>query len=265
MSKHFFYQSILFLLFFSITGCGAYQKIHLFQPVNARHKVDSTQLQQRMPQASPKYLIRQNDLLSIRVYTNKGESILDPNGELKFGTPAGLNGVTATGTGTVGFTVQPDGRVRLPLLEYVQVAGYTTLQIDSLLERKYTTFYKDAFVFTQVLNRRVILLGATGGKTIPLANEGMNLIEVLALGGLTQGATNRVRLVRGDLKNPQVQQIDLSTINGLRAANIQMAANDIVYIEPSRTFFDILREVLPFVTLITAVSTLVVLVRNLTL
>lgn len=255
---------LIALILLVATGCGSYRKTSLFQSVNSHNQPDSSQLQQKMPQASPRYLIRQNDLLNVRVYTNKGESILDPNGELKFGAPGGLNGVTSTGTGSVGFTVQPDGRVRLPLLEYVRVAGYTTLQLDSILEKRYSTFYKDAFVFTQVLNRRVILLGATSGKIIPLANEGMNLIEVLALGGLAQGATNRVRLVRGDLKHPQVQQIDLSTIEGLRAANIQIAANDIVYVEQSRSFVDLLREVLPFLSLITAVATLVSLARSLT-
>jgi hypothetical protein len=101
-----------------------------------------------------------------------------------------------------------------------------------------------------VTNNRVIILGSPGGVVIPLANDNMNLLEVLALaggvdgnggggGGLYRygGKTSNIRIIRGDLKNPQVEQIDLSTIAGMRKANLQMEPNDIIYIEPVRRHF----------------------------
>jgi polysaccharide export outer membrane protein len=75
----------------------------------------------------------------------------------------------------------------------------------------------------------------------------MNLLEVLALAGGVDGGgggagavyryggkTSNIRIIRGDLKNPQIEQIDLSTIAGMRRANLQMEPNDIIYIEPVR-------------------------------
>ena len=40
---------------------------------------------------------------------------------------------------------------------------------------------------TRVTNNRIILLGAQGGRIIPLENDNMNLLEVLALAGGVDG------------------------------------------------------------------------------
>jgi hypothetical protein len=121
------------------------------------------------------------------------------------------------------------------------------------LQVLYSPYYREPFVQTRVTNNRVIVLGALGGQVLPLTNDNMNLIEVLALAGGVDGSgsgggggngvyryggkTSNIRIIRGDLKNPQIEQIDLSTISGMRRANLQMEPNDIVYIEPVRRRF----------------------------
>ncbi len=98
-------------------------------------------------------------------------------------------------------------------------------------------------------------------------NDNMNLIEVLAeVGGITEaGKAQNIRLIRGDLSNPSVQIIDMSTIEGMRKASLQVEPNDIVYIEPvRRVFFEALRDVGPILSALTSVATIYLVISRAT-
>ncbi len=227
----------------------------MFQPLDKDGEFDETQLTKQLAATSGMYQIKPGDLLRVRVFTNGGESILDPNGELRFGSPGGLGSVNpgpattgavgsspSTGASTddlPGFQVHPDGHVRLPMVGNVNVKDRTLLQIDSLLQTKYAAFYKDVFVETRLANGRVTVLGAPGkgAMVITLTNDPTSLLEVLAqAGGIPEASlSNNIRLIRGtDPRTAQVQQIDLSTIDGMRQATLQVTSNDVIYVEPLR-------------------------------
>jgi polysaccharide export outer membrane protein len=109
------------------------------------------------------------------------------------------------------------------------------------------------------LNRRVLVFPGTGGtgRTVQLTNENMSLIEALALaGGLTQtGKAYKIKLIRGDLRNPKVMLIDLSTIDGMRQSNMLLQANDIIYVEPvPRYSQEILSQLAPIIGIITSLA-----------
>jgi polysaccharide export outer membrane protein len=63
-------------------------------------------------------------------------------------------------------------------------------------------------------------------------------LELIAIaGGIPiNGKAHRIKLIRGDLKNPQVYLIDLSTIEGMKKAELTMQGNDIVYVEPRNDY-----------------------------
>jgi protein involved in polysaccharide export with SLBB domain len=239
--------------------------------------IDTVKLRRAVNRTARNYLIQPNDYLNIQVYTNKGERLIDPNGELKFGSPnvgGGGGGTAATGRGASGvrsateYLVQADGTVRLPLVNRVSVKGLSLIQADSVLQQQYNEFYKDSFVKTSVSNNRVIVLGASGGQVISLNNDNMNLLEVLALsggidatnnggaGGFSQygGRANNIRIIRGNLKNPQIQFIDLTTIEGMRRGNLQIEPNDIIYVQPvRRPFIEGLNSITPIFTIVSSI------------
>ncbi|OGX81829.1 hypothetical protein BEN48_05565 [Hymenobacter glacialis] len=283
------------LLFSSCATTKYYNQRTLFRLTDKQgRQLDSTKLRIAVNRSERNYVIQANDFLQVRVNTNKGERILDPNGELQFGQPSGgglptgggsIGGSTSGGGGGGGspqnigqgggsatqgtsgsvFLVQADGTVVLPMVNRVRVSGLTLLEADSMLAIRYNEFYKESFVTTRVTNNRVIILGATSGKVIPLNNDNMNLLEVLALAGGVDGAggagggtglyrnggrVNNIRIIRGDLKNPRVQQIDLSTLDGMRRANLQVEPNDVIYVEPiRRPFLDTLVDIGPILSL----------------
>jgi polysaccharide export outer membrane protein len=266
-----------------LSACGTtrvYNQRTMFRLSDGKG-LDTTKLRGVVNRVNRNYIIQPNDLLAVRVYTNNGERIIDPNGELQFGAPAGMlptgtngsrtlatnAGQAASPSGDSEFTVQTDGTVRLPLINQIKITGYTLLQADSVLKVRYEEFYKGVFVVTRVTNSRVVVLGSPGGKIIPLVNDNMNLIEVLAAAGgidgnggggtslyRSGGKASNIRIIRGDLKNPQVEQVDLTTINGMRRANLQVEPNDIIYVEPvRRPFSDALVDAGPVISLASAV------------
>ena len=64
--------------------------------------------------------------------------------------------------------------------------------------------------------------------------------------------------------DPIVQIVDLTTIEGLKQANLNIEPNDVIYIEPNqRIFYEVLRDVTPVINTFVALVTTYLLVRNL--
>ena len=281
MASSFVYSAILRRLLLSLpvllllASCASnryYNQRVLFRLTDEKgNRIDTAKLRVAVNRTDRNYRIQPNDFLDIRVYTNKGERIIDPNGELQMGSsagqlpslgtrstvsPVGRSAAQVSRTGASGsgsaleLLVQANGMVAVPIIGQTHLSGLTLHQADSTLQVLFTPYYRDTFIQTRVTNNRVIILGSPGGLVVPLANDNMNLLEVLALAGGTDGGgagaggvyryggkTSTIRIIRGDLKNPQIEQIDLSTIAGMRRANLQMEPNDIIYIEPVRRRF----------------------------
>lgn len=238
-------------ILFAVYSCKSYQANVLF----VVEEEDMEKLSNVVVAINENYVIRANDQLQIEVYTNKGEELVDPNNALDNNIDSNQEPAPPV------YLIQSDGTAELPIIGNVELGGLTLFQVNSFLTEKYKEYYRDPFVQTKYLNKRVIILGGTEGKVIPLENEGMNLLEVLALaGGIDNDSRgNNIRLIRGDLNNPQVQVIDLTTIEGMTRANLEIQPNDIIYIEPiRRPLTEGLRDVVPILSLLTSVLALVV-------
>jgi polysaccharide export outer membrane protein len=105
-------------------------------------------------------------------------------------------------------------------------------------------------------------LGNAGGKTevvgkvIPLQNENMSVIEIITLaGGMDNMAkAHKIRLIRGDLRNPSVYLIDLSTMEGVRKSQLNVQPNDIIYVERQRRVVSqFLTELAPLITVVNTI------------
>jgi len=248
-----------FILLVIMCSCGGHYKHVMFQT-----NKDAEYLKVPIAEAEKNYILKPFDKFSIRLFTNKGELILDPN----FQFSKSMNVLQQQQQNqNVVFEVRPNGTAYLPILGSVEVEGYTISQLDSLLNEKYEEdAYNDVFVISSLENNRVVVLGGlSGGMVIPLENNNINLIEVLALyGGIPKyNKSNNIRLIRGDLKNPIVQEIDLSTIDGMKAASLGVQPNDIIYIEPvKRVLPETIAEVSPILGFFTSVATLIFIITN---
>ncbi|MEQ9423843.1 MAG: polysaccharide biosynthesis/export family protein [Cyclobacteriaceae bacterium] len=220
-------------------------------------------LSQAVREAEKNYVIQINDYVQINVFTNNGERIIDPNNQ--FNNNQGNQQNLRNNQRQFEYLVQVDGRVKVPILGLVKLEGMTIQEAETYLEQLFDEYYKDSFVRLQYINKRVILLGATGGSVITLQNENISLVEIIAMaGGISQGAkSSTVKLIRGDLTNPEVFSVDLRTISGMKASILNVEPGDIIYVEPRRrVFFEAIRDVGPIMGLISSLLTLAFIIEN---
>ena len=194
------------------------------------------------------YRLAPNDEITFQLFTNDGERLIDPVTMLS-GQSLRQQQLT--------YRVEFDGTIKLPVLGYTRVSGLTTREAEMMLEEEFSTSYINPFVQLRVVNNRVILFpGGRGGTSsvIFLDNPNTTLFEALAKsGGIADGKASRVKLIRGEPDNPSVYLVDLSTIEGVKNANIVLQANDIIYVEPrERVPQRILENVPPYHSLETA-------------
>lgn len=190
--------------------------------------------------SSKEYVLKANDVMEIQILSNNGYQLVDVLGQGGYYNP-------------VTYTIHNEGFAILPMLDSLYLAGYSITGAENLLSERYSYYFVNPYIKIKVINRRCVVFSGRGsGRIINLDNESMSLIEVLGLaGGINGSKAYRIKLIRGDTRNPQVYLIDLSTIEGLKKANLQIASNDIIYVEPSLSFNDINAQLLPIVSLVT--------------
>ncbi len=193
------------------------------------------------------YKIAANDQLSYRVFTNDGFKLVD---------------IATSTTNFINFPnietrIESDGTAKLPLIGSVKLVGLTIVEAEKLLEERYAEFYVKPYVNLKITNKRIIVFPGMAGqaKVLPMSNNNTTVMEALALAGgiYDDGKAYKVKLIRNTPGvKPQVFLMDLSKIDGLAAANTQVQANDIIYVEPRyRPARTISTELAPILTLLT--------------
>lgn len=246
------FKKILYFLVLSVlfTGC-------INQNIMLKTKKDFvyTKSQDKDSSSFKEYKISPNDIIEFRIFSNDGFKLIDLTS---------IGGVGGGGQGmnfmqnSLQYNVDKDGSVKLPILGKTPIKGYTLRQAEFMLETKYSEYYIKPFVLLSVTNRRVIVFPGSAGsaRVIYINNNNTTLIEAIALaGGISEnGKARKVKLIRGDLKNPEVYLIDLSTIEGIKQAEMAVQANDIIYVEPRRNIsVQLLREITPVLSLVTSI------------
>jgi polysaccharide biosynthesis/export protein len=227
---------LYFLLVILITSCNILNSNEMFRTANDFKYSEFTP-------SEKEYRIKSFDKLDIHVYTNDGIRLIDTRGE---------NPVVATST--ITYLVEYDGMVKLPSLGRVEVAGLSLREAEQLLEEKYKLYYNNPFVMMNVTNRRVFVFAEGGNRAsvIQMTEENFTLIEALAQsGGISDfSKAFRIKLIRGDLNNPEVFLFNVSDLKDMQKANFLLQANDIIYVEARPRYASkILVEIAPYLSL----------------
>lgn len=258
---------VLLGLCFFTSSCHYYRQDFMFQTDSSRNWIEASKVS-----AEKSYRIQKYDLMEIQVYVNKGEMLLGPSVDAirqlggNAGTTSGAisspNGGGAGGGGAVNnpgaiesttqfgrFQVDGDGMLILPLIGKIKVEGLTYEEADNALAKAYAVYYEEPFVMARIANRRVFFLtgmlgqgGMAGAmmmgvsRVVALQHDRTHLFEVLASTGGIQAFANasKIRIIRGDLRNPSIQVVNLTTVEAIMAADLIVQPNDIIYVEPGR-------------------------------
>jgi polysaccharide biosynthesis/export protein len=192
------------------------------------------------------YIISPGDRIEMHFYTIDGFKLVDVT-----------NSVGAAGGETINYLVEKDSTVKLPILGSISLGGKTIQEAERHLESVYTKYYINPFIQIKITNRHAYVFFADGGRgtTVNILNDNTSIIEVIALaGGLTDNSKAwRIKVIRGDLHNPTVRIIDMSTIEGVQASDLTVRSNDIIYVEATPNYTTkFLAELMPFITIVSS-------------
>ncbi len=203
------------------------------------------------------YVIGPGDRFTFFFSTNNGERII-----------SGLSGVNGTDgqffnrsmQNIQDYLVRRDGTAELPVIGIMKVQGFTTIELEDILTEILSKNYINPFVQIRLSNQRIIIFPGRGqAQVVNLTNVNTTLLEVIALaGGLSEDArANSIKLIRKNKNQREIYKIDLSTIQGLKQAEMIVQSNDYIYVDVKpRLASSVLTEVSPWLAILT--STLLV-------
>jgi len=199
------------------------------------------------------YIIQADDKITLHIFSNDGFKLIDITNST----------ISQTQTNNEGFEylVEENGEVKLPVIGRIKLQGMSIKDAENMLQERYATYYKDPYVVIKVVSRRAYVFISDGGKgvTIHLQNDHTTLFEALALAGGTSNYSKayHIRIIRGDLKNPQVFKADLSSVEGLKNSELQIYPNDIIYVDAEGNLSRrISTDILPYLSLMTSLLVL---------
>jgi len=214
--------------------------------------VDKTQPASVIPPGlnSPSDLsLRPFDQFQVDVYAASGELLIDPENALAKAAQADSKQNQKV------YGLDKDGTTVLPMIGEVKLAPLSLRQAEDVLREKYNAFYRNCYVAITLTSQRVTVI-STSGVMVPLQNNSLTLLEVIALAGevTRESKTKNIRVLRGN----EVLIIDLSKISHYPTNNIIMQPGDIVYMEPiKRPFAEGTRDIAPLLGLLVGILTLV--------
>ncbi len=223
---------ILVILIFSSVLSSCIPNKELVYLQNREGAVDSTLA---ITEKQKPYRIQINDILNIRVKALDQENvqIFNPVGEQE------LNMDTDQRAFFDGFTVDLHGNIRVPVLGEINVLGYTTEEIEKMLEKKLLEeeFKETANIFVSVklTGLRYTVNGEVGSPgTNTLYQPRVNVFEALANAGDIEVTGNRedVLIIRQYPQGQKIHHLNLLDVAVMESPYYYIQPNDIIYVKP---------------------------------
>ncbi|POY34897.1 sugar transporter [Solitalea longa] len=215
-----------------LTGCVNQKQVTYFQPSDANSDITKLAI-------NNKYIttIQAGDILAVMV------SSLSPEASAMF-NPFPVQTVTTSqqttqstaGAPAMGYLVDEEGYISLPLAGKIKVDGLSTKAAGDLLTQKLNKFLVDPTVNVRILNYKISVMGEVNRPSVyTIPNEKITLPEALSLAGdLTiYGKRNNVLVIRENNGQREFGRVDLTQRDLFNSPYYYLRSNDIVYIEPT--------------------------------
>lgn len=241
MSKNHYILLLSLIYFIAHTSCKSVYQNSLFT------NVDSTALATKLASLTQEYKIQPYDELFVKLYTRDGAPLVE---NIKADILASQD-ASGIGIQNQTYAVDGDGMATLPIIGKIKVQGMTESNLKKLLEDKFSKTYQNPFVTLRVDNRRVFVFKGSQAMVIPINRTPTSIFEVIAKsGGLERHISTRdAMIVRGNLKNPTVYKMNLSSFDGMKTSELIVQPNDIIYLpEKNRKLYHALSDIQPLIT-----------------
>ncbi len=213
---------LLYLLVaLAMAGCTTQKDYVLFNETNVTKPQAGKSVTDISHAARYDYKIQPHDRISITMYNHPELGTTSPQNQVQDDR---------------GILVNSRGYVRLPLIKSIHVAGLSQTAAQKKIEKAYGAYLEDAELYIEVLNKRAYIMGEVKNPgEVPLYNEKLSLLQMLAKGGgFTDGANRRAIVIMKNRNNKvYTDTVDLVGTNSLKMANLMVYPNDVVYVTPN--------------------------------
>jgi polysaccharide biosynthesis/export protein len=221
---------ILFAGLLALSSCRFRKDLTMMADMN------NDSLLSNLPGIAPNNILKPDDNLYVMIQS--------PNEEINklFNTNN-----TAQGGGSQSYTdpagqyiygnlIDKDGKVTLPILGQIPVAGLTVAEAQAVIQIKANEYLKEATVKVKLLNFKITILGEvkTPGPYFFYDNS-VNVFDAVArAGGFTEMARlNTVLVVRPTKLGTKSYRLNFKTKNIYAHPAYYLKSNDMVYAEPA--------------------------------
>ena len=233
--KKLLFASFALALILVQSSCVSTKKIKYFQGA------DSLYAQAQAIQQMYEMRIKPADQIYVRVHCDEPELLEIFSNEVTLGT--GRNGSSSSysninsSLGSVyGYTVTNDGKVILPALGDIYVAGMTTEECARAIENRIIerNLIQNPEVTVKFLNARVTIIGAVKApKVVSLTSERNTVLDVLAQSGDLDdtGLPQKIKLFRENNGERMMYDLDLTDVAIFESPAYYLQQNDLIYVE----------------------------------
>ncbi|NTD95641.1 hypothetical protein G6M26_22705 [Agrobacterium tumefaciens] len=139
----------------------------------------------------------------------------------------------------LSYPVDLDGKVNLPAIGKIEVAGLSRREAAIKIQEIYKTkLLKEPIIELSVVNLKVTLLGEFGKQgNFLLERDNTTLIDIIGeAGGISKTADPKtLKIIRGDRANPELIYVNLNDINSLASKKLILQNHDIIVLQPTKS------------------------------
>jgi len=208
----------LFLLvaaLLSLSACNRnYQKIPYFQSISRTSQTDES-IQNFTP-----LTIQKSDILSVSVTSLNPLAYSDSTSR------------------TLGYLVDQEGRIELPLIGKIQVEGLTTSVAGEHIKKSLIPYLRNPAVNVRMMNFKISVIGdVLKPDVFKIPNERVTVTEALSMAGDLNitAKRNDVLLIREVDGKRQFIPIDLTSSKIFQSPYYYLKNNDVIYVQPDKT------------------------------
>ncbi len=235
-------NSLLIIVIFCLSSCVQQKQIAYFQ--KAMNQSDTITLAKAyIPKIQP------GDILSIPIgslnpvassFFNPYSStpVASENDLINTQSAASGNNTSALSqTNAPGYLVDAEGKISLPLLGVVKLAGLTTSEARDTLKNRLGFYLKDPTVNVRFLNYKISVMGEVARPSVyVIPNETITITEALSLAGdmTIFGKRDNVLVIRNVNGKQVFGSVNLNSRDIFHSPYYYLHSNDIVYVEPGK-------------------------------
>jgi polysaccharide export outer membrane protein len=228
------FKSTLCLFFILVavfcSSCANYQNVPYFQDLN-KNSITKEDINNFSP-----LIIQPGDILAISV-TSPSE------GASQFGYNLNrINGSSSTDATTpenavIGYMVDLNGNINLPLLGQIKVSGLNTTNLTDQLQASLSNYLKKPVVNVRITNFKISVLGDVAKPDVfTIPNERVTIPEALSMAGdLNITAIRQIFLVREINGKREYIPIDLNSKKLFDSPYYYMKNHDVLVVTPNRS------------------------------